>query len=220
MGWADDVERRRQRAQPQQQQQEVDTEQPASSAKQRSSRRREEQSSGRALFITVAAAAVLVPLAHRFGWIDAAQDALEDALGVTFPWRKGGSSSGGKSRRGADSGGGRSAFKFPAVKPSHSAAAAAPTSSAPKGNAKKLSRDARQQRNAERAAKRDGAGTLVPGGVGTLPEGRNVVPGAVKNEDVVGGDEGVTLVTNSRYYTSAMDKRVTDEARAARALLK
>lgn len=219
MGWADDVERRRQRAQPQQQQEEVDTEQAASRAKQRSSRRREEQSSGRALFITVAAAAVLVPLAHRFGWIDAAQDALEDALGVTFPWRKGGSSPGSKSRRGADSGGGRSAFKFPAVKPNHSGAAA-PTSSAPKGNAKKLSRDARQQRNAERAAKRDGAGTLVPGGVGTLPEGRNVVAGAVKNDDVVGGDEGVTLVTNSRYITSAMDKRVHEEARAAKALLK
>ena len=82
-----------------------------------------------------------------------------------------------------------------------------------KGNAKKLSRQQRQQRRAEREDKRRPA--LVPGGVGTLPEGAPVSRSVPKDEEYVGGEQGTTLVTNSRYYTSAMDKRVAEEARAA-----
>ena len=177
-----------------------------------------QKASPNAWFVAIAAGAVLLPLAHRLGWLDVVQDAVEDALGISLPWRQdgdndddddapGGRHPPGKSGiRGDD--GSRSAFTFPPVKKG-----SAGGSQVKKGNAKKLSRQQRQQRRAEREDKRRPA--LVPGGVGTLPEGAPVSRSVPKDEEYVGGEQGTTLVTNSRYYTSAMDKRVAEEARAA-----
>jgi hypothetical protein len=197
MGWQDDQAQRRKR------------QQPADTDKQQQPPKR-----GTALFVTVAAAAVLLPLAHRLGWLDAAQDALEDALGVTLPWRQDGDDDDAAGASGAPRdvvGGGRSAFKFPPSKPGGAAPAKG------KGNNKKLSRQERQQRNADRADKR--RAPALPGTVGTLPEGPPVgaAPGrgGARGEDYVGGEAALALRTSSKYYTSAMDKRVAEEARAA-----
>ena len=199
MGWQEEQAQRQRRKQ-----------QPSDSTEQKQTAQPKPRGNANALFVTVAAAAVLLPLAHRLGWLDAAQDAIEDALGVTLPWRQDGDDedAAGVSDAPRDVvGGGRSAFRFPPSKPGGAPAAKT------KRNTKKLSRQERQQRNADRADKRRPA--ALPGTVGTLPEGPPVAGSVPKDSDYVGGEAALALRTNSTYYTSAMDKRVAEEARAA-----